>query len=1419
MEQAYNKNYCSNMSFKLLPLAIGSLMVTNVTTHASDIELYKAASEGGATVMLVFDNSGSMDVRSIKADYYTEGTYTTYRKGVTTDSNYCYLYAGYSRDYSQYTTLKTVTLKQPVFKDDGTIDGTNTVDINLYGCFFSGSPTINATTGVITSPANMYLDRISRLKLAMIPMLANPKTAFGDSVPFTTYKVGLSNFFYRDSTTGGGQISYPARTLTLDNRKNMLNIIKGLSASTNTPSAHAYAEVGAYMFGTTTKYKKPEPVYKELGYYNYSGYRGTYGDLYDVYKCRSNSTTPSDGFLACTGGYTRLTVRQYLDSNVGTTLGSYQIKTTGTNSRYYYADTGTTWNPINNYSGFSLAHADAISGDNYVSPMTAATSANQQQCGGNGIYFLTDGGPNNVQGTSAIDLMNTALDKVGPIANPANTKLSVGTSASCDSPLSDGEAGGVTGGWSCMGEFSKMLRSTNNPVGREIITGTAGFGKDFSTLEGKDNCTSTSTDATNLCKLGKKGEGYGEGGFYYIETSEQLANSIKSFIAGVGNREIPAISTGTMSVPLDALNTQQSRGYAYTPILDPRPGVTDLWDGNLKKYFIRNSTVTSNAAGTTKVFNDLTGKFSASTYDIWNTITDTTRTDTQRPDKALPQVGGAFQQVLEKIANDGTISTPANRYDRNLWVNVNGTLTNIKVNANNNKPVGFTALKPVLRTDLVAPATGTDTVRLPKITGILNNILVFTGFPAQTLTDMDDTTVLTGTPTKTTKNIGGVIHSLPQLVTYGIDLDTNGKFNATTRKDSVLYGSMDGALHLIDDSTGKEQFTFIPKEILDLQSGALIKSGKTTDSKLPYGVDAPWNVYTTYNITSNTTGAGASAVTTNSYAAKQVFASGGLRMGGSSYYNLDITNPTTPNMVYSVGSNYATLQAGQYPKKSDGTDDSTLKGMQNGTYGTTGDQAAFSRMGQTWGKPSVGFVRSGGKKVMVNFLPGGYDTRYETANFAADSSNLAQGNAVYMVRVGEEKEDSTTKKVTIDTTSDKGKLLWWASYAASKNGTTTAARPTSVTLQKTEHSDLTNSIVTEIRTVDRNYDGYTDFIYFADLGGRVWRADINNNKDTDNFRVDRLVKLLDVSNQKGGSDVAPRFYERPLFTVTDEVVEGSPIAQITVGTGNRSLPVSDKRDTNMPDAIYSFMDREAGKKDLFCYKTDAECKGTANSDPYLSQALVTKDLTVANLAKVTFTASDATIKTNMMKGVTDTTFKHGWYYPFEQWYKVNGTGASAAMSNVLETDSTKYQGMKMLNEPDAQNGLLFVSVYNPNVNLIAEGCSATVQGATQRMLMCLPFGNCGASGYNTTTGADGKPSTDYTRRSAALAGAGIIDNIITQSKPDVGGSLFGVLQLNCTGTDCDKSTFNKPSTITINTINSDGANRDRAMNPREWWEK
>ena len=71
------------------------------------------------------------------------------------------------------------------------------------------------------------------------------------------------------------------------------------------------------------------------------------------------------------------------------------------------------------------------------------------------------------------------------------------------------------------------------------------------------------------------------------------------------------------------------------------------------------------------------------------------------------------------------------------------------------------------------------------------------------------------------KNIGGVLHSVPQLITQKVNVDAAGRFDLSSRKDYVLYGSMDGALHMLDDSTGEETFTFIPKQILDLQPAAI----------------------------------------------------------------------------------------------------------------------------------------------------------------------------------------------------------------------------------------------------------------------------------------------------------------------------------------------------------------------------------------------------------------------------------------------------------------------------------------------------------------------------------------------------------------------------------------------------------------------
>src|SRR5699024_5468952 len=120
---------------------------------------------------------------------------------------------------------------------------------------------------------------------------------------------------------------------------------------------------------------------------------------------------------------------------------------------------------------------------------------------------------------------------------------------------------------------------------------------------------------------------------------------------------------------------------------------------------------------------------------------------------------------------------------------------------------------------------------------------------------------------------------------------------------------------------------------------------------------------------------------------------------------------------YSVGSNYANRQKG----------DNTvaLSGNKNGVINNTSpEQKAFAKMGQSWGKPTLGYVKSGGKKVMVSFLPGGYDICYEDPKFKLNSGNqaeaqcnnkdAAQGSAVYMVKMGEV-QTKTNGEETVNT--------------------------------------------------------------------------------------------------------------------------------------------------------------------------------------------------------------------------------------------------------------------------------------------------------------------------------------------------------------------------------------------------------------------
>lgn len=1357
---------------KLLSTVILVCMASS-TGHTSDLEIYQGATGGKASILMMLDNSGSMaeqTLANIRDDY----------PGVP---------------LSNYTTGNESTT---IYKDDGvTVDSTVPYEVTYR-------LDINRVK---------YYDRISRLKRALIPLFANPKSTsgFGPDLDLNKYKIGLGSFF-GGSGAGGGKIDTPAADLTLVNRKKLINKIIALSTTTYTPIANAYAEAGAYMLGTTTVSRSTQT---EIRYEAVGASVAENGNRDTLYRCNSVSSEisiiGSNKFYECIGGNYSVVSGQLNTRNLDpSVLSSSTVYSRSSGIvTFYYKQIEVPVEAVNPASGFLLSDSSTktTSGLKYDSPMPNVAN----QCDGYGIYYLTDGEPNSVYSEpNTKSIMNTSLAgstlSVNSISNP---KLTSEGSAYESGRIPQFTIDFGKPGWELIGEYAKKLNNDNNAKSDSIITGTAGLGNVYrelsiigrnSSFEGKpvyncDDARITSVDAKNLCKLGERGQGYGEGGFDYVSGSVDIAESVKKFVEAAGATEIAPISAGTMSVPLDSLGGLESRQFAYLPILEPVPGSSQLWNGNLKKYKVRNATLLG--GNNNFVFSNNSGLFATNTYDLWNTIA------ASQPDRGLPQVGGAYQKVFEN-----TVATTSG--SRNLFVNNGSSLVNLKVTADN-KPQNF---------DTLTTANGYTN---PKKIALLN----FMGYGESTSTTVTDGTAITASLNTDLKNVGGVLHSIPQLITKKVAVDATGKFDTSQREDYVIYGSMDGALHMLDDSTGKEVFTFVPKQILDLQPKALAGNGTAEDGNYPYGVDAPWLTYASYTTKSNTTGTGDAATTTNTFEAEQSFALGGLRMGGSMYYALDVSTPSTPKMIYSVGSNYANKLQDQLeaiPTVLAGTTSSTV----------AAEKLAFAKMGQSWGKPALGYVKSGGKRVMVSFLPGGYDTCYEDPKFKLGSTvttntvtgcngkTTAQGNGVYMVQMGEvETKANNEEKVNVSI--GNGKLLWWANNSGTS--VTAASTATSASLQYSKADDLKHSVVTQIRTLDRNYDGLTDHIYFADLGGQVWRADINNNADTNNFKVDRVVKVLDVSDQVGTDtntntiDAPPRIYERPLITFYNGKFDyrdaantpGSASgvqAMVTVGTGDRSNPVTATR--NVPDALYSIIDKDVARSDLFFYGT-----GTAPTISLRTPINKVAGTTGRNdkLQMLTFSAADIGkaetpaagslpaipavlgIREKMQIGEIQ-----GWYMPFDTWL------------NEPKQTSGPYK-MKMFNEPDALAGILVSSSYNPDKGQAIQACSAGVKGETQRERTCLPYGTC----------LDGSGNGVETARSTFNAGSGIVDNIVTQFNDT---SIFSGLVNRCEGAactpklicpngDCDPV----PPTCTGPTCDPlAGFNTDKRINPLSWME-
>jgi type IV pilus assembly protein PilY1 len=221
----------------------------------------------------------------------------------------------------------------------------------------------------------------------------------------------------------------------------------------------------------------------------------------------------------------------------------------------------------------------------------------------------------------------------------------------------------------------------------------------------------------------------------------------------------------------------------------------------------------------------------------------------------------------------------------------------------------------------------------------------------------------------------------------------------------------------------------------------------------------------------------------------------GMRRGGRNIYALDITGEDKPGVP---------------PKL---------------MWVIKGGEGSYAKLGQTWSSPKLMLVNPKycGTKVCVALLfAGGYDPSQDES---LNSSIVNMGNAIYMV------------------SASTGKRLWWASND----------KEADLELKK-----MVYPIPSDLAYLDSTGDGYTDRIYVGDIGGQVWRIDLEPENE-------KGAALANFSKIKSSARVDKRSFFYP-----PEMLEVKGVDIITIVSGRRPNPLAGGNREH--DQFFAFID-------------------------------------------------------------------------------------------------------------------------------------------------------------------------------------------------------------------------------------------------------
>jgi type IV pilus assembly protein PilY1 len=875
------------------------------------------------------------------------------------------------------------------------------------------------------------------------------------------------------------------------------------------------------------------------------------------------------------------------------------------------------------------AGSPAYNDGTYISPYTYG-------CQKSFIIYVTDGDPTS----------DTAAD----------ADIEALTGASCSG--------------SCLNELAGHIHNndiyTGLPDPQTVVTYTIALGDGIS--------TSGATLLDNTASAG--------GGDYFTAVDGGELNAALQQVLNEILKVDTSFSAPSLSV--NAFNRLYNRDDIYFALFTPNS--TKAWDGNLKKFRLCNGTETSptctfgdivdsgNIAAidtsidpaTLKPRNKIkNGEASAGNYtakSYWSTVND--GSDVIK--------GGAG----EKITNTAKVPRALHTY-RDLYSNLTTANNVVPIVATSGNTVYDAAVADP--TILGLPSTTTVTPTNDKVAQLINWMRGRDAYDdndncASGLDTEDPANFSNSCLTETRPwNFADPLHSRPVAFTYGCV----GGSPCTASSDPIIklfVGTNDGMVRIINNSTGEEEWAFMPSEMLSSQYA--LSQNDTGDHI--YGLDdSPAFLINDVNNDGII-----------DPATDKVYMYIGMRRGGRNIYAFDVTptdamdaqtDTVTPKLIWVI-------------------------------KGGAGD---FAQLGQTWSRPKIARVRAqctpssvcsdgnpstnDSKSRMVLIFGGGYDTNQDSG---IPSGPDAMGKAIYMV-------DPFT-----------GQRIWWASDDAGS----------SLPLTKMKYS-----IPSEVTALDTDGDKSVDRLYVGDTGGQLWRIDLGDqigdgtDGGSDGYvfadvgcgsvggatpvrRVHDTAGDCPVSTTK--QDLRKFFYPPDVAQVKDAAYSSSENYDlVTIGSGDREDPLDLL--TSSPTATYPVHNRIYAIRD---YNFTTGIPASVPTTPLSEFEMY--DATANNLATLTGTARQTEIDDNVKPS-------KGWFIDLVEPNAVT----------LLNGLSSTWAGEKVLAKTVVFGGVLYATTFLPaNQATVASACTAN-EGEARAYALNYLTGE-GVYNLDSTTGID-----------------------------------------------------------------------------------